>query len=216
MPRKGLKRLLACNELPNVISKSSDLAGRWKENYFHRDGRLIVELGCGRAEITLAFARRYKKLNCVGVDKRGKELFFGAKQALEEGLSNAVFIRSRVEDIADFFDKEEIDEIWIPFPEPHPKRSKENSRLLSPRFLKLYRHVLKPSGKVHCKTDDEAFFRYVLNTLKKESCVIERCFFDLYALLPQEFPLGVQTKYEKRHLQAGKTIKYLRFCFAKG
>jgi len=190
--------------------------GQWRSQHFENENSIVLELACGRGEYTLALARRYPQRNFIGVDIKGARIWKGAKIALEEDLHNVAFLRTRIEQITYFFAENEVDEIWITFPDPFPRKSKANRRLTSPNFLNAYRKILKKDGLMHLKTDAPTLFNYTLETLKAdEHCEILYQNPDIYAAeLPLE-ELEVKTYYEKMHLRAGKMIKYVRFKLSK-
>lgn len=205
-------------ENPGLIGAGGepvDLKGRWRRQHFRNDHSLTLELACGRGEYTLDLARRYPDRNFIGVDIKGARIWQGARIALEEQLANAAFLRTRIEQIALFFDPGEVDEIWITFPDPFLRQSKANRRLTSVRFLEEYRKILQDGGLVHLKTDEPVLYEFTLEVLAgyppAELLVHEA---DIYAH-PLPFPeLSTQTYYEKMHLAAGKQIKYIRFRLA--
>ena len=189
-----------------------DLKGNWGKTYFENDNPITLELACGGGEYTVALARIFPDRNFIGVDVKGNRLWKGAKTALDEGLKNVAFVRTRIEIINYFFAPNEVAEIWITFPDPFPRASKENRRLTSAFFLEKYRLILQAGGLVHLKHDDPDFYQFTLDTIAADehnTLVLKNA--DIYASdLP--FPeLGIQTLYESFHLAAGKTIKYVRF-----
>ncbi len=185
------------------------LKGEWSTCFFGNDHPLVLELACGKGEYTLGLARSYPNINFIGVDVKGARIWRGAKTALEEAIENAGFLRTRIEVLHALFDKEEISEIWITFPDPFPK--KENRRLVSPRFLNMFLQLLKPNGILHLKTDDTDYFNYAEEQLSNQSSYniadINR---DIYASTEIPELLEIKTFYEKKHLKAGKKIKYLK------
>ena len=189
-----------------------DLKGRWQEVHFKNKQPITLELACGGGEYTVALARQFPERNFIGVDIKGNRLWKGAKQALTEQLPNAAFLRTRIEIIEQFFAPGEIDEIWITFPDPFPRPSKENRRLSSAFFLEIYRRILRPGGLVHLKHDDPDFFQFTLDTIAADPrCTLLYQDDDIYAKPLASPELGIQTRYEAMHLDAGKTIKYVRF-----
>ncbi|MEY3050840.1 MAG: hypothetical protein RLY31_625 [Bacteroidota bacterium] len=184
----------------------------WADRHFQNQHPVVLELACGKGDYTLALARQAPNRNFIGVDVKGARIWRGAKSALEEGLSNVAFLRSRIEHLPDFFAPREVDEIWITFPDPFLRKGKENRRLTAPAFLDRYAALLKPGGIIHLKTDDPTLYGYTLDVLEGQrqfTCLI-RCD-DIYAA-PLPMPeLDIKTYYEKKHLAAGKTIKYVRF-----
>ncbi|MCL4162187.1 UNVERIFIED_CONTAM: hypothetical protein GTU68_051039, partial [Idotea baltica] len=136
------------------------MRGRWREQHFGNKAPLILELACGRGEYTLALAAHFKEQNFIGVDIKGARIWKGAKMALEQQLDNAAFLRTRIEQIELFFTPEEVDEIWITFPDPFLKKGKANRRLTSASFLDRYRKILKKGGLLHLKTDDPTLYNF--------------------------------------------------------
>lgn len=192
--------------------QETDLRGRWKAQHFQNDHPITLELACGGGEYTVELARQFPDRNFIGVDVKGNRIWKGAKRALEENIGNAAFLRTRIEIIERFFAPGEVDEIWITFPDPFPRPSKENRRLTSAFFLEKYRLILRPGGLVHLKHDDPDFYRFTIDTIAADPrCTLLYHDDDIYAK-PLPYPeLGIQTLYEKMHLAAGKTIKYVRF-----
>jgi len=189
-----------------------DLKGKWTQEHFKNDHPITLELACGGGEYTVGLAQNFPNRNFIGVDVKGNRLWKGAKTALEAGLANVAFLRTRIEIIDHFFAPGEVAEIWITFPDPFPRASKENRRLTSPYFLDKYRLILQAGGLVHLKHDDPDFYQFTLDTIAQDErnhLIFSES--DIYSgTLP--FPeLGIQTLYESFHLAAGRKIKYLRF-----
>jgi tRNA (guanine-N7-)-methyltransferase len=199
-------------QLVGLHGEEVDLKGKWRSEHFKNERPITLELACGRGEYTLDLARRYPDQSFIGVDVKGARIWKGARIALREKLDNVAFLRTRIEQIALFFDPGEVDEIWITFPDPFLRKSKANRRLTAPNFLKAYRKILKPGGLVHLKTDEPNLYAFTLEVLSEDPQVkILYQDEDIYAKeLP--FPeLETKTYYEKMHLAEGKKIKYVRF-----
>ncbi len=196
----------------DVYHKDYKLKGKWNEDLFGNDNPVVLELGCGKGEYTVGLARRFKEKNYIGIDIKGARIWKGAKLALDETINNAVFLRTRIELINSFFGKNEIDEIWITFPDPQPKSKKK--RLTSSRFLNLYRGFLKQGGFIHLKTDNGLLYNYTLEIIKYNKLEIEYCTDDLYDSLADNDILSVKTFYEIKFLEQGLKIYYLRFKLA--
>lgn len=183
--------------------------GKWAPEQFENDHPITVELACGRGEYTVAMARENPARNFIGVDIKGARIWKGATIALEEGLKNVAFLRTRIEQLDLFFAEAEIDELWITFPDPFP--AKENRRLTSPHFIERYRKVLKPGGLLNFKTDATDLFDYSVEVLEADPQVdIQYLNRDIYAgplYMPE---LEIKTYYERMHLENQKTIKFLQ------
>jgi len=213
MPRKKLRRFAELETFPNVIQEPLEIVPHWHYRYFGNRNPITLETACGKGEYTIGLARRYPQRNFIGIDRKGGRIWRGAKIALEENLKNAMFIRADAGKIADLFAERAVSEIWITFPDPYPNNAKASKRLTSPNFLNLYRRIIKPNGVIHLKTDDNNLFGYTLETLRAEKCIVYMITLDLYGDEGGDDILNLKTTYERKHLMAGRKIKYLRFGF---
>jgi tRNA (guanine-N7-)-methyltransferase len=188
------------------------IKGKWNPVFFKNDNPLVLELACGKGEYTIGLARLFPEKNIIGVDIKGSRIWKGSRTAESEGLSNAAFLRIQIQNLDQYFEENEINEIWITFPDPRPRDRDERRRLTHPRFLDMYRKILHPGGWVNLKTDNEGLFNYSLDILSKEKFINHLEFTrDLYRSGLIAHHHGIQTTYEKRFLEAMIPIKYLRF-----
>ena len=219
MAKNKLKRFDDMAAYPNVIAPKFEevfrtdfrLKGHWKNEFFGNSRPLTLELGCGKGEYTVALARKYPEKNFIGVDIKGARMWVGATEALQNKLTNVVFLRTRIEFINSCFAPDEISEIWITFPDPQPQQSRENKRLTSPRFLQSYRQIMQPKGIIHLKTDSQSMFDYTRNIVESNNFSTIYCTDDLYNSNYEDDILSVQTYYEKMFKDKGFNIKYLKF-----
>lgn len=208
--RRKTPRLQELATLPNYLDMPEGMAGNWR-CIFGNDDPITLELGCGQGHYTLALAEKYPERNIVGIDIKGIRLWKGAKFALERNLPNARFARLRIEFLTTVFGKGEVDEIWIPFPDPYPKPCKWKKRLISQRFIEAYKQVLKPDGIIHFKTDNDALFAFALEHLATIPDIqIQSQTWDLHTSDLLDELTGIPTKYEEKFRAEGLTIKYLR------
>jgi tRNA (guanine-N7-)-methyltransferase len=188
-----------------------DMKGNWNATHFKNSNPITLELACGRGEYALALGRMFPDRNFIGVDIKGARIHQGARVAIEEGLTNVAFLRTRIEFIEHFFGTNEIADIWITFPDPFLRESKSNRRLTSAMFLSKYKQFLQKEGLIHLKTDSPVLYDFTLETLADtEGSVVEIADPDFYAkpLIMKE--LEVKTYYEKKNI-ANSTMKYIRF-----
>jgi tRNA (guanine-N7-)-methyltransferase len=200
-------------KLLKSMDEEIDLKGRWKRDFFKNENKLVVELACGRGEYTVALGRDNPNVNFLGVDIKGARIWKGAKQALTENLTNIGFLRCKIEMIEHFFTSEEIDEIWITFPDPF--HAKENRRLTSHRFLDIYKRITSLDALIHLKTDDDTLYEWSIESLKAYKAIISYQSSDIYSAPLVYSELTHKTYYEVLNLRRGKTIKYIRFCLPK-
>ncbi|MCI4667197.1 MAG: tRNA (guanosine(46)-N7)-methyltransferase TrmB [Bacteroidia bacterium] len=213
MARKKEKRKAGFHELPNCFDRNTKNKGRWGE-YFGNDLPIILELGCGKAEFSLALAKKYPERNYVGIDLKTDRMWYPASIAVDEGLSNLAFLWIHLLEIDEHFGEKEIDEIWITFPDPFPKARQAKHRMINPPFLEKYKSILKPDGKVKFKTDNRELFLYSLEVfVKKEGVKLDELSFDLHAAeeMPEDYKF--KTTYEKEFLAMGLPINYVGFSF---
>lgn len=195
----------------NLERDDFPLKGKWRTEFFRNENPIILELGCGKGEYTIGLARRDPDLNFIGFDIKGARMWNGCKTSNELGLKNVAFIRTKVQNLAHFFSKDEVDEIWITFPDPQPRESKQNKRLTSPPFLETYARVLKPKGIIHLKTDNPLLYHYTLELVRERGYELLTATEDVYASGIDEPVSQIQTYYEQMWLREGRIIHYLRF-----
>jgi tRNA (guanine-N7-)-methyltransferase len=181
----------------------------WGKEFFGNDHPVILELGCGKGEYTVALAKHYPEKNFIGIDIKGARLWRGSKTVAEQEMKNAAFIRTHANNLPHLFAPGEVNEIWITFPDPQPKHEKK--RLTSPGFIGRFKKVLVPGGIVHLKTDDASFCQYTLEVIRDLGLQLHWHTGDLYASGTVHDVATVQTYYESIWLSQGKKIFYLRF-----
>ena len=189
------------------------LKGKWNQDVFHNENPIVAELGCGRGEYTTNMSLMFPKRNFIGIDKKGARLWKGAKTANEDNILNAAFLRIQIEQLSFFFNPGEISEIWITFPDPQPQKTRENTRMTSPRFLEMYKTLLPNDGIVHLKTDNADLYNYTQRRAMEMNCKVLVSTNDLYNTPHSDEVLSITTTYEKRYLKEGIPICYLKFSF---
>lgn len=197
-----------------LISKKFNFYGKWKELVFKNTNPIVVELGCGKGEYTINLAKLNPDKNFIGIDIKGARFWRGAKTAVESKLNNVFFIRTQIELLNYVFKINEIDEIWLTFPDPQIKFQRQKHRLTNPSFLSIYNKILKPDGIVHLKTDSEFLHGYTLGLLEGMSIKPLASNHDIYKNrnAPDEV-VDIQTHYESIYLKVDKKISYLSFSF---
>ena len=220
MGKDKLKRFSQILTFDNVIqpkinfhSDDDDLKGNWS-TIFNNENPLVLELGCGAGEYTVALAKDYPNKNFIGIDIKGARIWKGAKAALDEGLNNVRFLRTKVDFITKFFGENEVNEIWLTFSDPQPKKPKK--RLSSKLFTDRYIKFLKINGVIHLKTDSDLLYDFTLEEIKTNDFKLLKNITNVYKESYEESQelkktLFIKTFYEKKWLDLEKTIKYLAF-----
>lgn len=191
------------------------MKGKWRSDYFKNNNPIVLELGCGKGEYTVGLAKRYPGKNFIGVDVKGNRIWTGAKMALEDKMGNVAFIRTRIDFIESCFERSEVDEIWITFPDPQPLKTTIRQRLTNMIFLNRYKHILSENGVVHLKTDSEPFYEYSREVIRENNLQELDATNDLYAdpSKRDEELTNIKTYYEKKFSDLGFKICYLKFKF---
>jgi tRNA (guanine-N7-)-methyltransferase len=195
------------------INQGFPLKGKWASDFFFNNQPIVLELGCGKGEYSIGLAEKNPDKNYIGVDIKGNRIWVGAKQALENELPNVGFLRTRIDFIDHCFIENEVDEIWITFPDPQPQKPRAKQRLTHAIFLNRYKKFLKPNGLMHLKTDNTGFYEYTLEVIEANNLPLLWHTADLYENCPadrQEL-ITIKTHYEKLFTEKGEDIKYI--CF---
>lgn len=213
MPRRKHIKLAEVRTFENVFDYKDENVEEKIINYLNSDKPVTLELGCGQADYSINLAKLYPEKNFIGIDRKAARLWNASKNATQDGLKNVAFLIAYIEKLHEIFKKIKAEEIWIPFPDPYPRRSSMKKRLVHPRFLEVYKNILLPNGKIFLKTDDNTLFDYTIKIIEEENLILHKATDDLYKsnLLSEEEK--IQTKYEKQHLAEGKKIKLVCFSF---
>jgi tRNA (guanine-N7-)-methyltransferase len=211
--RNKSKKFQEVKNFENVIEWNDPKAKEKVKEIFESYEYMVLELGCGKGEYTVQLAKKYPETLFLGVDIQGERIWKGAKEALENKIDNAYFLRTQIENIKEYIPKKSIDEIWITFPDPFPKDRHAKKRLTSPRFLEIYKSLLEEGGVVHLKTDSKELFEYTIESVQDSEFSMIKKLEDIYLEGLNLHPdiNEIQTTFEKKHLKNGKSIKYLNF-----
>jgi len=209
----GQKKLIRFEELktfPNVLQYPESMQGKWHD-FFQNKNPITLELACGKGEYAVGLGRLYRERNFIGIDIKGNRIWKGAKTALTEGLNNVAFLRTQIDKLTDYFSSDEISEMWITFPDPQLRFSKMKKRLTHPKFLRLYKSILKKDGIIHLKTDSPDLYNftkavidlYQLKTIDDKD--------DLYQEENITETLSIKTHYENLDIAQSNKVHYLSF-----
>ncbi len=212
MARKKRKRFEEVERFPNCFDRDDvGPGGTWIHASFGNDHPLILELGCGKGEYSLALAERCPSRNVVGIDRRSDRFWKAARLALTRRISNVAFLRADISDLDLYFDESQVETIWIPFPDPRPKRRHAKHRILARPFLEMYKKILIPGGRVHVKTDDDATVTELLSAVREAGGRVDMAIEDILDQPADEELVSIRTTFEAKHLEQGRSIKYVAF-----
>jgi tRNA (guanine-N7-)-methyltransferase len=186
--------------------------------------KLTLELACGRGEYAVGLGRMFPNENFIGIDLKGNRIWKGASIANKDGLKNVAFVRSQIELTANYFDQNEVDEIWITFPDPQLRWSKAKKRLTHPKFLRLYQQFLKngsgndsdvPAGIVHLKTDSPLLYNFTVKVIELYGLNLIYKTDNLYAEQNIDPRCLIKTYYEGLDIAQSNKIHYIQFNIDK-
>lgn len=213
MARNKQNKIKSVLNLKNVFDVEQENIKNVLRKYFNNNNPFTLEIGCGHGDYTTELGLLYPEGNFVGIDLKGARIYTAAGRALELNLKNAAFLWGKAEKMNEIFDENSVKEIFIPFPDPHIKRKHIQRRLIGDEFLKIYKSILIENGKIYLKTDDENYYGFAIETLKKNNCTIYFSSVNLYADENGGDLANVKTRYEDHYLKEGRTIKYVCFGF---
>jgi len=221
MAKRKIKKFADVNSFDNCFFLSFEesraeglpLKGKWNKDYFKNNNPIVLELGCGKGEYTVGLAQRYPDKNFIGVDIKGNRIWTGAKAAIDAKMTNVAFVRTRIDFIDACFADNEVNEIWITFPDPQPQKTRIRNRLTNIIFINRYKKILENKGIINLKTDSEPFYNFTRDVLIDHKLEELDATNDLYANCTQrdEVLTSIKTYYEKKFSDKGFKICYLKF-----
>lgn len=211
MGQKKLERFAELKSFSNVLQFPEGIAGKWND-FFKNNNPITLELACGKGEYALALGQLHPEKNFLGIDLKGNRIWVGAKKALQQQLTNVGFLRIQIDQITDYFASNEVDSLWITFPDPQLRVSKAKKRLTHPKFLRLYQQFLIPDGLIHLKTDSPDLYHFTKMVIGLYGCKIHTDLPDVFKEkdIPRE--LTIKTHYESLDIAGSNRIHYL--CFS--
>jgi tRNA (guanine-N7-)-methyltransferase len=211
MGHKKLIRFAELETFENVLQFPKNIKGKWSE-FFKNTSPIVLELACGKGEYAVGLGMLYPQKNFIGVDLKGNRIWVGAKNALENNLHNVAFLRTQIDRVNEYFSTDEVDEIWITFPDPQLRKSKAKKRLTHPKFLRLYQQFLRPGGYIHLKTDSPDLYHFTKKVIELYGCELHSDHQDLYSEENISEYLKIKTHYESLDIAGSHRVHYI--CFS--
>ena len=241
MGQKKLIKFAAIKQYENVLEYPQGMPGKWNA-FFEKlslgdypisldtleisasnsaknndsNKPLTLELACGRGEYAVGLARLFPEQNFLGLDIKGNRIWKGASIANKESIKNVAFVRTQIEQSIQYFTKEEVEEIWITFPDPQLRLSKAKKRLTHPQFLRLYQQFLKPGGIVHLKTDSPNLYLFTKTVIELYGLTLITATDDVYGTAFMQSDkwdqrCAIKTYYEGLNIASSNRIHYIQF-----
>lgn len=210
MGQKKLIRFAELNTFSNVLQYPENIKGKWNE-FFKNKNPITLELACGKGEYAVGLGQLYSNKNFIGVDQKGNRIWVGAKKALQLQLNNVAFLRIQIDQANEYFAANEVNEIWITFPDPQLRTGKAKKRLTHPKFLRLYQQILGPGGFIHLKTDSPDLYHFTKTVIERYNCILLEDISDVYNSDNISDELMIKTYYESLDIAGSNRIHYLKF-----
>ena len=214
MGQKKLIRFAEIETFPNVLQYPQDIKGKWND-FFKNNNPITLELACGKGEYAVGLGRLHPQRNFIGVDVKGNRMWVGARTALKENLKNIAFLRTQIDRINEYFDQDEVNEIWITFPDPQLRQSKHKKRLTHPKYLRFYQQLLKPDGLIHLKTDSPVLYEFTKQVIELYELTLRTDYNNVYEQPSPSNELQIKTHYEGLDIAGSNRIHYLCFSINK-
>lgn len=212
MAKDKIRRFAEFKTFPQCFDQPTELKGKWHSEVFKNQNPIVLELACGKGEYTVNLAEAFPDKNFIGIDIKSNRMWVGAKMAIERKLLNAAFVRLRIHTLQEYFEKGEVSEIWITFPDPFPKDRHDKHRLTHPRFLKVYKEVIRENGILNFKTDDDGLFTFTEELFAEIGIKPIQVVRDVHGSTEaDEYVRNITTHYEKLFRGRGRTIKFMKF-----
>jgi tRNA (guanine-N7-)-methyltransferase len=210
MSQKKLIRFAELKTFSNVLQYPEGMKGKWNE-FFINNNPIILELACGKGEYAVGLGQLYPQKNFIGIDQKGNRIWVGAKKALQLYINNVAFLRIQIDQVNDYFNTNEVNEIWITFPDPQLRTGKAKKRLTHPKFLRLYKQILTQGGFIHLKTDSPDLYKFTKTVIEKYNCTLIEDQDNVYSNNEISDELKIKTHYESLDIAGSNRIHYLKF-----
>lgn len=175
---------------------------------FHRDARIVLEIGFGMGETTAEIARAHPDWNIFGAEVYRAGVGSLLSRIEQHGLSNIRMIEHDVvEVLRDMVPQESLDAVHIYFPDPWPKKRHHKRRLIQPAFLGLLVSRLKSGAVLHLATDWPDYAQQMLAVCSAHGQLVNQAG-DGFAARPDWRPV---TKFESRGMRLGNPVADLVF-----
>lgn len=214
MGQKKLIRFEAIKTFENVLEYPENMAGNWHE-FFKNPNNITLELACGKGEYSVGLGQIHENRNFIGVDLKGNRIWRGAKTALDKGLKNVAFLRTQIDQITNYFEKDEVETIWITFPDPQLRKSNMRRRLTHPKFLRKYKEILQKNGTINLKTDSPDLYLFTKKVIATFGLTLLIDDDNIYANKTVSEELSIKTHYEGLDIAGSNRIHYLCFLLDK-
>ena len=199
--RQGADELLAAH--PNYVAQNpEEWKGRWHER-FGNQHPIHIEIGTGKGQFITEMAKAHPEINYIGVEMQVSVVSMALDRLVEANISNLQLLHVDGSALTNYFADSEVDQIYLNFSDPWPKKRHEKRRLTFKTFLATDEQILKPNGEIHFKTDNQGLFEYSLASFSQYGMIIQKVWLDLHK---SEYEGNIMTEYEEKFSSRGQRI----------
>lgn len=199
--RPGAAEMLAAH--PNfVISDPTLWKGKWNE-LFGNDHPIHIEIGMGKGQFITGIAKAHPEINYIGVEMQVSVVSIALDKLIEQPLPNLKLLHVDGSALTEYFADSEVDQIYLNFSDPWPKKRHEKRRLTYKTFLAVDEQILRPNGEIHFKTDNQGLFEYSLASFSQYGMILKQVWLDLHQ---SQFEGNIMTEYEEKFSSKGQRI----------
>ncbi|MDZ5472567.1 tRNA (guanosine(46)-N7)-methyltransferase TrmB [Bacillus sp. 31A1R] len=185
-----------------VVANPADHKGKWHE-VFGNNHPLHIEIGTGKGRFLLGMAKANPDINYIGIELYESVIVSALDRLIEEELPNFKLMNVNAVDLRDFFEKGDVDRVYLNFSDPWPKKRHEKRRLTYQSFLKIYEDILVDKGEIHFKTDNQGLFESSLMSYSEYGLILKYISLDLHN---SDFEGNIMTEYEEKFSSRGSRI----------
>ena len=183
------------------IAEPTALKGNWRS--LKPDATALwVEVGCGKGKFTAETAQANPDVLLIAVERCREAMVVAIEKAQGMGLTNVFYIDMDVANIEEIFASQEIDRLFINFPDPWPRKKNAKRRLTHRGFLYKYCRTVRPGGEIHFKTDNAPLFEFSVEEFAACGLQVNNLTRDLH----KDGIVGIMTGYEEKFHALGTPI----------
>ncbi|KAB7666784.1 tRNA (guanosine(46)-N7)-methyltransferase TrmB [Bacillus sp. B1-b2] len=185
-----------------VVHNPEDWKGKW-DQAFKNNGPIHIEIGTGKGRFITEMAKANPMINYIGVELQESVIVSALDRLIEADVPNLKLMNMNAEKLTDYFEKGEINRVYLNFSDPWPKTRHEKRRLTYKTFLDSYQSVLEDKGEIHFKTDNQGLFEYSLQSFSAYGMLLKYVSLDLHN---SNYEGNIMTEYEEKFSERGNRI----------
>ncbi|MGE3973326.1 MAG: tRNA (guanosine(46)-N(7))-methyltransferase TrmB [Bdellovibrionales bacterium] len=184
--------------------------GIWRQEIFKtsEETPLDLEIGVGNGYFFENHRKTMKNRLCVGLELKYKQLIQTVKRSLLHDRNKFRLMRYDAKFLDDLFDPQELNNVYIFFPDPWEKKKQLKKRLVDIEFLNLLFELQRPGSFLEFKTDSRSYYDWVCERLKHSPYQVDFQSDNFHST--ERAKDSFQTHFEKLWTRKGRPTHYLK------